>query len=902
VQSQSDKAEFGGVTGGVVNMTSKSGTNRFGGSAFGYFRNETFVARDPFRDFDVDEPPEFRQNQFGANLGGPIYRNKTFFFASYDGWRYRDFADLNITTPTDRELAGDFSQSFHGRLIYNPFSTRVENGRLVRDPFDGNVIPANLISPTMQAFLNAYIVRPNIPGSVRSNFRAARAQESNSNSFQGRIDHHFSSRDNIFFRWTERRINAFLPRGDLGFQEPDSINRNFGGGWFHTFTPNMVLEVRGGVATQPTEDAPFQHPAGFEPQRGLGLPELERFQGYIVAGGTVDDVWTGMPNIGVQGPRRRENPNWNAAADLTWLRGTHNIKFGFQMLQISRLQTNQFGQLDFTTEATSNPQSSSNTGDPIASALLGLPSRIQGFVPDLGYIDFHTSTLSGYVQDQWAMKSNLTLTYGLRYDYVTRVIGDYGLQSGPDMKTGEWLLGLEEMPGVCSGGAPPCLPRPLAQIPFNNFIRVTGERDSVLKPITDNWGPRVGVAWQVNPRMVLRTGYSLMWDSMVSRSQYGQHQYESWGWPQFSGIDTGTINTSGGTIQRIEDVASLPFAQPRPEPWNSSGFFNDPDRKNAYSHQWHVELQRELTDDLVVAAAYVGSYNGRMEYAGKAASPPAPAIDSATGRRLLPAERNALRPWPHITGTFTYSDDIGMSKYNALQLRLQRRFAGDLATNVSYTFSRTIDTSSGWFNVENGIGGGAGGVQNYWDIDSNRARSGYDIPHILTWSTVWELPFGRGKRWLNDGLGGWVLGNWQLNSMLLARSGQPFTVTAGGDPANIGQNNYARADLVGDPALDNPTTDRWFNTDAFAAPVNAFGNSGRNVLRAPGFWNVDVGLQRNIRIAAGRELQVRLEAFNVFNHINLGNPNTTFGNNNFGRITSMSGRPRQLQFGARLVF
>ena len=903
VQSQSDKAEFGGVTGGVVNMTSKSGTNRLRGSTFGYFRNEQFTARNPFRDVNASEPPEFRQSQFGANLGGPILKNKTFFFGAYDGWRYRDFADLNITVPTARELAGDFSQSFHRRTIFNPHTTRVVNGRLVRDPFPNNVIPQALISPTMQAFLNAYMVKPNVAGSVRENFRAAREQESNSNSFQARLDHHFSSSDNVFFRWTERRINAFLPRGDVGFQEPDSINRNFGGGWFHTFSPNIVLEVRGGVATQPTEDAPFQHPAGFEPQRGLGLPQLDAFQGYIINGGSLSGVWTNMPNLGVQGPRRRENPNWNAAADMTWLRGTHNIKFGFQMLQISRLQTNQFGQLDFSAEATRDPQATATTGDPLASALLGLPSRIQGFVPDLGYIDFRTSTLSGYIQDQWAMKPNLTLTYGLRYDYVTRVIGDYGLQSGPDMKTGEWLLGLEQMPEVCSGGAPPCLPATLQQIPFNQYIRATGERDNLLKPITDNWGPRVGVAWQMNRQTVLRTGYSLLWDSMVSRSQYGQHQYESWGWPQFSGIDTGTINTQGGTIQRIEDVASLPFAAPRPAPWNSSGFFNDPERKNAYSHQWHAELQREVTDDLMVAAAYVGSYNGRMEYAGKAASPAGPGIDPATGRRLLPAEIDALRPWPHITGTFTYSDDVGMSKYNALQLRVQRRFAGGLASYLSYTFSKTEDTSSGWFNVENGIGGGAGGVQNYWDIDSNRARSGYDIPHIVTWSTVWELPFGRGKHWMQDGPLSWVLGNWQLNSMLLARSGQPFTVTAGGDPANIGQTNYARADLIGKPQVEGPTAERWFNVDAFAAPVNAFGNSERNLLRAPAFWNVDVGLQRNLRVGGTRDLQIRIEAFNVFNHINLGNPGVAVDNRaSFGRITSMSGRPRQLQFGARLVF
>ncbi|HEX6738689.1 MAG TPA: TonB-dependent receptor, partial [Vicinamibacteria bacterium] len=447
VQSQSDKAEYGGVLGGVVNMTSKSGTNQFRGSAFGFMRNDKFSARNPFRDVRGTTPvkhPEYDQSQFGASVSGPIIKNKTFLFASYDGWRYSDVAAIRLTVPTDRELNGDFSQT--GRPIFNPFSTRVENGRLVRDPFPGNIIPANLISPTMQAFLKAYMVKPNQPGRI-DNFIDDRAQENNSNAFQVRVDHHFSPNDNVFVRWTERRISAFLPRGDLGFLEPDSTNRNVGGGWFHTFSPNLLLEVRGGWATQPTEDAPIQHPLGLDPQRALNLPELERFGGYQIGNGTngivgapwVSSTGNNIPALGVQGPRPRGNPNWNAAADLTWLRGNHNLKFGFQMLQIQRLQKNQFGQFDFAAEQTRNPQSTGNTGDPIASALLGLPSRIQGFVPDLGFIDFHTSTLSGYIQDQWQLRPTVTLNLGVRYDYVTRAIGngDNTLQSGPDLSTGE---------------------------------------------------------------------------------------------------------------------------------------------------------------------------------------------------------------------------------------------------------------------------------------------------------------------------------------------------------------------------------------------------------------------------------------------------------------------------------
>jgi hypothetical protein len=912
VQSQSDKAEFGGVLGGVVNMTSKSGGNRFHGGIWGFGRNDHFVARDPYRDVSAGKPttpPPFRQSQFGVNVGGPIVKDKTFFYASYDGWRYDDKSQIRHIVPADDAwLDGDFSHM--GRVIYNPFSTRVVNGKLVRDPFPGNVIPKEMISPTMQQFLRTYMIRPNLSGGdvVNSyNFVQLREETQDSNAFQVRIDHHFSNRDNVFFRWTERRNTAHQPIGDLFFKEPKSTNRNFGGGLFHTFSPSMILELRGGVATQPTEDAPLQHAAGFAAQQGLGLPQVERFQGYIVSG-LSSAPWNLPGDMGVQGPRERQNPNWNAAADLSWLRGNHNLKLGFQYLRISRLQTNQFGQIFFSNEATRDPNATSTTGDVLASALLGIPTQIRGYMPDVGFIDFHTSTLSGYVQDQWTIRPNLTLTYGVRYDYVTRAVGDSKtFQSGPDLATGDWLIALPSEPAVCSADGstpPPCLPAAVDKIPNGQHIRVTGERNSILKPITDNIGPRLGVAWQIDTKTVLRGGYGLMWDSMVSRSQYGQHQFETWGWPQVSGFDTGTINATGSPIQRVEDLSSLPFGLPKPQPWNATGaYFNDPDRKNAYSHQWHVELQRAFTRNLMVGVAYVGSYNGRMEYSGRAFAPKTAAIDPDTGRRLTPAERDQLRPWPWITSDARYSNDIGMAKYNAFELKLQHRFSEGLSSLLSYTYSRSIDTSSGWFAAENGIGGG-GVVQNYWDIDDARGLSAYDVPHILTWATIWELPFGRGKRWLTEGPASWILGNWQLNWMLLARSGQPMTITATGDPANLGFSGYSRASLVPgvDPQLDHPTAGEWFNTDAFVAPVNAFGNSKRSILRAPAFWDVDLGLQKNVRIAKDAELQVRLEAFNVFNHINEGNPNTEVGNANFGRITSMASRPRQLQLGLRFTF
>jgi hypothetical protein len=212
-----------------------------------------------------------------------------------------------------------------------------------------------------------------------------------------------------------------------------------------------------------------------------------------------------------------------------------------------------------------------------------------------------------------------------------------------------------------------------------------------------------------------------------------------------------------------------------------------------------------------------------------------------------------------------------------------------------------VDTSSGWFAAENGIGGNAH-VQNYHDMDDARAVSSYDIPHILSWAGLWELPAGRGKPWLTEGPASWVLGNWQLNWNFLARSGQPYTLNVGGDPANIGVSGYARPDLVGDPQVDNPNAARWFNPAAFAIPINAFGNSERNFLRAPAFWNVDLGIQKNVAVGVNNQLQLRIQAFNALNHINLGNPDVRIDQPTAGRITSMAGIPRQIEFGVRFIY
>ncbi len=917
VQSHNDKAEYGGVSGGVVNMTSKSGTNEYHGSAFEFVRNDMFDARDPQANRDRTDPLPFRQNQFGGNMGGKIIRDKTFFFAAYDGWQYRDVSNLKTFVPTETELNGDFSKILPSlqRKIYNPFSTRVEGGKTVRDQFSNNVIPANLISPLAQGFLKAYMAKANATATDadKTNLRIDRARKNSANSLQLRIDHHFSENDNGFFRWNEQHYGTYNPQGDVGFKTPDGINRNIGGGFLHSFSPRLILEVRGGKATQPTEDAPLEHPLGVAPQEQLGFPNLDKFAGYVF---TLSDApWSGQ--WGQQGPRPRGNPNWNIASDLTWLHGNHNLKGGFQYVHIARLQKNNFGEILFNSTPTKDPNAQSTTGDSVAAVLLGLPSQMRAYVPDLGFIDFATATASGYFQDEWRLSPNLALTFGLRYDYITKATsGDpRALQSGPDMATGYYLLALEQMPPVCNGVDYPCLPKDISQIANNQYIKVTGERSSILAPITDNWGPRIGVAWQINPKTALRTGYALVFDALPSRSQYGQHQYETWGWPQVSGLDTGSINqtiSATATFMPISSLANLPPSKPRDDPWSpASAYFNNPARRDPYSHQWHLEIQREINRDLMAAVSYVGSQNERLEYAGFAAGSLVPGFDvpgtavSSTNTKWTAAQVDAHRKYPYLKGSWTYQDDLGYSSFHSFQGKVQRRFAKGLSTLLSYTWMKSLDISSGFANAERGIGNSH--IQNFYDLDSNKAVSGYDVPHLLTWGTVAELPFGKGKRFLSSGFASQILGNWQMNWMLLARSGQPITLDMGNaDIANIGSSGYTymrpnRVEGV-DPIPAHQWDFEWINKAAFATPVNSYGNAGRGILRADGVINVDFGLQKNVLLKEGWKLELQAQAFNVFNHMDLGNPTTTLTNANFGRITSISHGPRQFQFGLRFTY
>jgi Carboxypeptidase regulatory-like domain/TonB dependent receptor-like, beta-barrel len=984
------KADFGGATGGVVNMVSKSGANSFHGSAFEYVRNNFFDARNAITDVNNTGPAAFRQNQFGAVISGPIIKNRTFFSGGYDGWRYTQPGQALSYVPTAEEINGDFSNyRFVPRAVgtlYNPYSTRRVGGAFVRDQFRcdtaGNPLPVNaqklqdqsigtpcnkipqaLIFAPMQQFFRTYAAPPNLsrPGTTQ-NFLQNRATVNNSNSFQVRVDHRFGENDNVFFRYTEHRASVFNPIGDVASTGGGSQGRNYGGGWTHVFRPNLILDVRAGYAGRPGVDAGQQntHPAGTDPMSQAGLKDVDKFGGTLV---TLDpNQWTngGNNSFGIRGPAPRENPNWSFTPNLIWLKGNHNIKTGFWYIEAKRIQENTFQTFVFNNEQTSNPAGQAGTtGLSLASALLGFPNNFQGQLPTLGGgpVRFKYAAWAAYVQDEWKLTPKVTLSFGLRYDYLTqpRTL-DGRLWNALDIPKKQWIIGAEEMPPVCSvAGKAPCIPDAFLSDPHFSNVVLAGKRFFAPAPVKDNWGPRFGIAWAVTPKTVIRAGYGLYWDAIPARSQYAQNDLELAVWPDataFAGTVNSRANFADGAARLITDIqGNFPTPLPTTNPWFPNNTFgDDPKLKDGYSSQWHLEVQRELTSNMMVSAAYVGSKNGRLPYTGFAnaanqASPP-PGNDPAKVAAI-----DALRPMPWAAANINYTQSIGYSNYHALQTKLQRRFSGGLHSLLSYTWSKSIDVSSGYFGVENGPGG-ASAVQNYYDQSLARGVSSYDITHFLSWATVYELPAGRGKRWLQSGPASWFLGNWQLNYIMQARSGQPYNLMVNGDIANLTGSatnaptgTYGRPNLIADPFVAGPvaanpdpacqrtisqggraadkvhTSATWFNPCAFTIPSQfgvpgGFGNLGRNAFRGPAVFNMDLSMFKSILLPReGWNLQLRFEAFNVFNVQNydvpggIGSaPNLQGGVNlsiaSPGRISGLASgtTPRQLQFGLRFLF
>jgi hypothetical protein len=959
IQSHIDSAEFGVVTGGVINMLSKSGTNQFHGSAWEFNRNNDFDARNTFTDFcstgrcapgtssTTPAPPgHYVQNEFGGALGGPIWKNKIFFMGAYEGWRYTKPTLSTALLPTAQELKGDFSSnawSYYQQKIYNPYSTTCSGGKCTVQPFQcdaaGNPItptnniqsggapclkiPSAMLNPTMLAYINSYYLRPNSQDNEAAgyNFVENRTQIDNANSYQVRIDVNKSEKNYGFGRISQMWVYDTSPvTGTVSSNVSNYHAYNFGGGYSHVFTSNLLLDIRGGAMLKPYVFNQAAAPNGYADATSAGFQNVGQYGGmYINMAGPYS-----TSNAGNEGDLYRGNPVVNGGGSVSWVRGNHTIKGGVDYIYQNRLQRNLYQQFTFSDSTTSNINAS-KTGNSLASSLLALPATFTAQDPQYSEDFFSMSLWAAYIQDSWKVNTKLTLNLGLRYEYVPSIhMLNNRLANGLDIPNQKYIISAKSVPACnTTQFTNPCIPGGIAGVPFNDHIVFANNTQQVGPPIKDNWAPRFGFAYQTTPTTVVNGGVGLFYDTITARSQWVQNNIEGPTWPWTTGISGQQVNFAqngvwqGGPSNPLTSITSLEGNFPSPviaaNPWltTGGGYVSEPNFKDQRSVEWNLQLQQQLATSTLLTLGYAGSKSTRLDYTGFANTAQ---HASPAGTSLATIDSLKYMPW--MTPGWHYSLDSGYANYNALLVEFQKRFSNSWNTIASYTWAKSMDNSSGWFNAENGSGGGSV-VQNYFDPRNAYGPSSYDIRNYFSWSTLYQLPFGQGQRWLQKGIASYVVGGWRANYLFQIRSGQPYNLNVGGDVANISGSNgsvtsYSRPNVVGNPQQGTcgatpigkrgPTGFCEYAPTAFAVPSGSFGNMGKMPYSMPAYNNMDFSLIKEMPIREGVNLEIRAEAFNVYNVMIMGGPGTTIGNSSAGLTTGIGNTPRELQLGAKITF
>ena len=902
VNSHNDQAEFGGVLGGVVNVATRSGTNELHGSAWEYVRNNDFNARNTF----LASATVFRQNQFGISGGGPVIipklykgKNKTFFFAAYEGFRYTRAANSFLHLPTDAELSGNLAGEAQA---FNPFSTRPDPnkaGSFIRDPFPGNQIPANLIDSRLVNF--AKQIRPALfnVGVANNNAIDPTPFIQHQNEYTARIDQSLGTKDNFWFRYSMIYYDTLKSNGlPVTSQVTDNPGQNYGASWVHIFNPSLILQAQYGRSHQETNTSNFYN-NGLTQSTIDSLGFNSNFAGNFIGGYNL------LPSIGVTNYStlipaisKSLNPNetnvhqWKA--NVSKIVGSHTFRFGGEINSSTFESLYANANTGFALQQTNDPsQPNVNPGNSIASFLLDVPDNA-------GRRNVHETTRWGgemgfYFQDSWKFNPKLTINLGLRYDRT--FIPPYGLPStvgqnggieagSINFNNGTYIV--QKLPPSCNQrGHAPCIPGD-GTLPANVVVSPNGK---IYHDTTTNWGPRIGLAYRVSSTTAVRAGFGIFYDNWAAVTQTSQN-YEGT-WPDIGQQLANNLNVPTSAAPQPVVNGQNPFASgagafPAPTPFNQVQWYMDPYAKNPYSMQWNFGIAKQLNSSTTVSLDYVGSGSRRLDIGGyyNVALTPGP------------GDPSLRQPYPYIHPSY-YDRSIGRGEYDALQFFFDKRFSNGLAYQVAYSYSKSIDIgSSGWYGVE------GQSVQDPYNYKSNRSVSGFDLTQVLSVNVVYELPIGTGKAFSTGRKAlDYIVGNWQVNTITTARSGQPYNLSVAGDTANTGNTGYLRPNLVGDPTLSNPTRQQWFNTAAFAAPpAYAFGNLGRYALRSSAFWNIDVSLFRQFRITESKRAEFRAEAFNLPNTTILATPNGSVLDPNFGKITATANAERTLQLAIKLIF
>lgn len=826
-------AEYGRSSSGVVSVALKSGSNAVHGTAYEFLRHEALDAKNYF----ATSKSPYRRNQYGASVGGPVIRDKTFFFADFEIGRIRETITAVSTIPGLAQRSGQFSST-----IRDP---------LTRQPFPDNRIPASRIDPVAARIAALYPAPQS--NAATQNFVYASPQFSDPRRWDVRVDHIISDKQNVYFRYSsqfqEKGVLSNLPPDpELGYYSGEGAETSDGKSFVFVhnriWSPSLISSVRAGW-----NNLYWENFLPDQPLRGAGIPGVNEGNP-----GFSQIAITGYQTLGITNiPNTDGSQNRQLTADLTWTKGQHNIKVGAQAYW---LQTNFLSSQRSSGVFNFNGQ---YTGDPMADFLLGTASSAS--VSRFAYLRFRAPYTHTFIQDDWRVTSRLTLNVGLRYELnfpaveKQNKIANFDLDTNP--ASPRIVLPEEEGDGRAL--------RALQGMSYKQFA------------------PRFGFAYSLNPKTVVRGGYGLFYANMIT---LGGMQSLAINPPNHIRVNFST-DPAAPSIYLSQGFAADALSEANAR--NVTLISYDRSGKQPLAQQWNLNIQRQLPGQVLFEAGYFGNkfdHNWRR----LDGNPALPGPGNVNARRRF--TRASVPGTPHTISLadVTRIQKDGYSRYHGLQVKVEKRYSNGVTVLASYSWSKTIAL------------GDTDGVQNPLDWRSERALASQDMPHRFVSSAVYQLPFGRGRS-IGSGWGRFantVLGGWSLAPILTMSAGLPLNLTVNGNPSNSGQAD--RPNLVADWRLDNPTVQQWFNTAAFEpnAPFT-YGNVGRNVLRGPGLFNLDIAAHKVFRVTERLTAQLRLESFNATNTPLLGAPNTQVGNANFGRISS-AGTPRDHQVGLKLLF
>ena len=912
IQTNSFTAEYGWSTGNMYNVITKSGSSSLHGDAFEFLRNSDLDANFFFNNAHGIPRTPFRRNQFGIAGGGPLYipgiykqRNKTFFFAYYEGLRQGTPGPVTLTMPTQAEKGGDFSAI--SQVLYNPFTTVATSGGFSREPFAGNLIPKNLISPVAAKLLAYYPTPTN--GALTNNFSASASAAATSDEYGIRLDHNFNDNLRIFLRWSNKDESKVEEANYYGNDPggPGSMN------------PNNRLDGAVGVTWVLSSTTVFSFNAGYN----------HWFEGNIMEGYPFDFTQLGLPSFINQtsnqfpvvavsgyaplGPQNGAGQGGFPRNDLTWsadfnkTHGPHSLAMGF-MEVVSQTGGGRIYPTTFNFGSVSTAGPNPETADPnvsgnsIASLLLGVGTGGSTGVSALPFTSKHYYGI--HLQDDWKVTRRMTLNLGIRWEYQTAPTERFNMQNYFDLNA---TNPISSALGSTVKGT----------VVYNG---VGGVGRGLYNPTKKDFAPRLGLAYQASDKIVARAGFGLYYvpSFFGQGADQGYGQSTPWvattsdGYTPLNKLDNpfpnGELAQTGNGAGAMTNVG-----------YGTSG--SQLNRPDPYMEQWMAGVQYALTKNDLIDVSYVGNHGLKLAQGGLNFDQ-LPTADLSLGNQLLQQVPNPyygkitgsgcglsssmvaygqlLLPYPEFCSVGIAQPLGSSSHYNALELNFTHRWSSGLNLLASYTYSRFTDNTVGttsWL--------GQTPIRDNYNLAAEKSLDAADTPNSLVVTYIYELPIGKGKKvGANfNAVADAVVGGWQISGVATFKSGFPIAIVTGDNNTNSFGGSQ-RPNLVGDPGLSNPSIQKWFNTTAFVQPPPfTFGNAPRYMgnVRAPGMAQFDIGLQKWFRWREILKLQFRAEMFNAFNRVNYYAPDGNLTDSSFGVISGTL-PPRDIQMGLKLYW